>query len=571
MLGGYERVSVPFSLVGAPRFSGCWRLQRLFLDRRRSATIYQQATTSSYRNIAILISSIRNSAMPMLMNYIASSSEPAGLVSSMCKTILLVPGQAGYPVEPAVHASMFTDGTAQNSADFVYFSGHGDAGVTSLYQYDPSTNGDCYNNGEADVTCFWYETAGTPTSGRLKWIMSFASQDTGDNHWPYIFNTFTNGLHGYYGIEGEPGSLNDTGNAFADAFANDALSAGSNGPESVHSAWINAAGAINAPVGEWELQSALSDKLSSQSSASGQYGSGNPVVHTNESGQTLFPLSLSPLNTKSPGLYQPRTLTTESYSDSALGQKVDQNEGGSLKYYPTSNQYRVMGQSGTGSHYEASGAILASSENSSLAETFSQQDALTFAQQSAQQNTPLPSDAQLQYAVSLYRTPVNQAPILMGYEFTWVHSDLMLGGDFIKMGVDNVSKRVCTDWTQNDPPYHNHCIAWETQYSQHLNYYYRLWRQRGSLAARPRRVASNAVNSPALSPAQAYSVVSANPRIRGAHLGTLNGYRYAYWTPPFSSTDNTAYPAYHFFYSSHYVVSADAHNGQFLGVNANIQ
>jgi len=427
-------------------------------------------------------------------------------------------GQAGYPLDPAVHASMFTDGTAQNSADFVYFSGHGDIGVTALYQYDPSTQ-DCYNNGEADITCFWYETGGTPTSGRLKWIMSFASQDTGDNHWPYIFNTVTNGLHGYYGIEGEPGSLNDTGNAFADAFANDALSAASNGPESVHSAWIHAAQAINAPVGEWELQSALSDKLSSQSSSYGQYSSGNPVVHTNQSGQTLFPLSLSSLNTKSPGLYQPRVLTTESYSDSALGQKVDQNESGSLKYYPTSNQYRVLGQSGTGSHYEASGAILASSENSSLAETFSQQDALTFAQQSAQQNNPLPSDAQLQYAVSVYRTPVSQAPILMGYEFTWVHSNLMLGGDFVKMGVDNVSKRVCTDWTQNDPPYHNHCIAWETQYSQHLNYYYRLWRQRsGALAAKPRRVQTSAVNSPALSPAQAYSIVSKNPRIRGAHL-----------------------------------------------------
>ncbi|MBV8581740.1 MAG: hypothetical protein JOZ86_14030 [Candidatus Eremiobacteraeota bacterium] len=53
-------------------------------------------------------------------------------------------------------------------------------------------------------------------------------------------------------------------------------------------------------------------------------------------------------------------------------------------------------------------------------------------------------------------------------------------------------------------------------------------------------------------------------------LGTLQGYVYSYWTPPISSTDNTAYPAYHFYFSSHVVVSADVYSGQVLGVEGDL-
>ena len=54
-------------------------------------------------------------------------------------------------------------------------------------------------------------------------------------------------------------------------------------------------------------------------------------------------------------------------------------------------------------------------------------------------------------------------------------------------------------------------------------------------------------------------------------MGNLLGYVYSYWTPAITSTDNTAYPAYHFFYDSHNVVSVDAYSGNVESINAYVE
>ena len=78
-------------------------------------------------------------------------------------------------------------------------------------------------------------------------------------------------------------------------------------------------------------------------------------------------------------------------------------------------------------------------------------------------------------------------------------------------------------------------------------------------------------DSGALSSSQAYNLLAAATQAKGIDYGNLQGYMYSYWTPPIDSTDNTAYPAYHFFFDSHTVVSVDAYSGQVLGTDDFIQ
>jgi len=92
--------------------------------------------------------------------------------------------------------------------------------------------------------------------------------------------------------------------------------------------------------------------------------------------------------------------------------------------------------------------------------------------------------------------------VLMGYELTWVHKSLILGGDFIRIGIDNLKNRECEEVNPNDPPYNKPaCLQWGYYYTQHLNFYYRLWREPNGQPRYP--LGSHGTGSPALSPTQA--------------------------------------------------------------------
>jgi hypothetical protein len=139
--------------------------------------------------------------------------------------------------------------------------------------------------------------------------------------------------------------------------------------------------------------------------------------------------------------------------------------------------------------------------------------------------------------------------------------------------VDNYTQRECQVPNPNDPPYNKPaCLQWGLSYNLRMRLYYRLWRQPSSV----RHVtdvggAPPGTDSGALSSAQAYNLFSAATGAKGIEYGNLLGYTYSYWTPSIDSTDNTAYPAYHFFFDTHVVVSVDAYSGLVLGSSDFIQ
>lgn len=466
----------------------------------------------------------------------------------------------------AVRANQFRDGVAQN-ADFIWFSGHGDNGVNSLFNYSPqqaiNAGGFDCNQGDPDGTCFWGQTAGLPTAGRLKWIMAFASDNANNSSWRYLFNPGTPGIHGYFGISGEPDG--NVGDVLANRFFNDAIGAGR---LAIRDAWMNAVwNTTGQSYGIWELADAKKDALSaSGSSSSGVTSATNPLTYTDTSGTYVVPRSLQSLNDVSPGTYSPLALTTESYSDASLAARSDAYSPGSSKYYQDSNTYVISGADYVADHYEASQGIIVSASHSLYAYNYAQADSQSFAESfMSGQGVPLPADAQLQSARAVYTTPYGGTPVLMGYVFTYGHSNGMTGGDAIRISVDNYVQRVCLQPNPNDPPYNKPaCLQWGYDYPQHVNSFYRLWRQTSGSLRYP--LGSHGTGSAALSPNQAFSIASTSSQIKGVHLATLQGYVYGYWTPPINSTDNTAYPAYHYFFSNHAVVSADAYSGQILGV-----
>ena len=478
-------------------------------------------------------------------------------------------------VNPGNHvvASHFTDSTAHN-ADWIWFSGHGDAGVPVLFSYDTDTaqaagGFDC-NQGDPNQDCFWSGSAGMPISGRLKWIFAYASQDTDNQSWASAFNTQASGLHGYYGVEGEPQDLDSVSRRVADIFAAQSVGSGNNDGLTLHSAWINAVAATTNRFGEWELSDARNDKLSSTAQSSGLFSASNPVIYTNADDSYTFTISPQSLSSNSPGTYQPIALSTESYSDSSLAAKASAAESGPRQYYPSPNEYRLVSQTYVGSHFEASQGLLIGAEHSQLPFNYAQSDALAFATSFVQQQgNSIPADAQLQNVQQVLQTQQGQAPVVTGYIFTWVHRNLMLGGDYIRVGVDNLRTRYCAQPNENDPPNDKPpCYAWAYEYDQRVNLYYRLWREPTGSTRYPLGVHGS--GSPALSAAQAFSIASSSPSVKG-NVGTFQGYVYSYWTPGIDSTDNTAYPAYHFFYSNHAVVSVDAYSGAVLDINGAIQ
>ena len=465
-----------------------------------------------------------------------------------------------------VHASNFTDSAARN-ADFLWFSGHGDRGVNALYSYDPNNadaNGgyDCLFEPNPDTTCFYGLSAQLPIAGRLKFIFAFSSQNSYQSSWQYLFNGSSPGVHGYFGIAGEPNG--NRGDTLANAFFNSAVG---QGRLSIRDAWMNAVtGSVTNVFGIWQLQDAQDDVLSSSgSSSSGMFTSSNPLLYTDAAGTYVLPRSLTPLNDTSPGTYQPAVLQTESYSDASLAARSDAYSPGSAKYFVDGNTYQISGADYVADHYEGSQGIIVSAAHSGYAFNYAQSDAQTFAESFlSQQGNPLPGDAVLQSVKAVHNTPLNGSPVTMGYIFNYAHSNNTFGGDGIRIGVDNYRQRVCLQPNENDPPNNKpNCLQWGYNYNMHVNFLYRLWRTATSSVRYP--LGSHGSGSQALTPNQALQIASQDPQVKGV-LGTIQGYLYSYFTPPIDSTDNTAYPAYHFFSSNGVVVSADAYSGEVLGI-----
>ena len=476
--------------------------------------------------------------------------------------------------EPKVNASYFTDSTAYLS-DFIWYTGHGDAGGPIFWNY---TYANHLSNPEGGSTWFNANDIGLPwatpsNQSGLKWIFFNASQSarmtTADSvPWTRAFNTFQSGIHGVYGFEGSPssGAAGGTpGQQLVRTFLDGVLLSTSRpNPLNIRSGWINAASVDGTgDYGVFELTSAQQDQLSGLPNGSSPpfttnstASISNPLLFYDPQGIYTIPTGLtSTLGNSSPGSYATYSLTTENVSDSYLASKADQYEAGSTKYYASSNEYVIASKSYVGSHYEASAAVIAQAPHSNLPYTYTQTDALNFAISELQQNGGgLPSDAVLYRVDAHMRIDNSGTSTLMGYEFYWRHASDMRGGDQIIVGIDNQSRTVCSDWEVNACG-HKYCASWQTVYDQRVNFMYRLWR---TIGIHPLSVSGNSV-----SPAQAFSQASSQQPFKGApNLGTFLGYTYGYWTPAYYSTDNTAYPAYNFYFSSGTRITADAQSGQ---------
>lgn len=176
----------------------------------------------------------------------------------------------------------------------------------------------------------------------------------------------------------------------------------------------------------------------------------------------------------------------------------------------------------------------------------------------------MPSDATLSQTVT-HRSTRSSGSTTIGYSFIWRHSNPAFGGDKIVVTVDNVAVKTCsaysTFYDSLGRP-HQYCSAYQTTYPMRTSYFYRLWRSFGQ-----QQYLLSSSGSPQAPPqsssASVYSSVQNNPTVKGEldSFGTLVGYCQGYFTPDIATIDNTAYPAYHFFFSSGAVITADALNG----------
>jgi hypothetical protein len=231
---------------------------------------------------------------------------------------------AGYQGFPA---SQLYDGTTNNS-DFAWYSGHGvdngpDFGIIVFWPYDLGIY--CNNN---PTYCFNRWSIGLPFQGpNLKWF--FANVSYGAELPPYdwltAFNQVGNGLHGFYGYQGEPSDI--YGQQLGEEFVAAAVQTSSNpNPVPIRTAWIDAARTDGRAdqYGVFELSTANQDQISGNSSnppftPNAMFSTGNPVVYYDAAGQQSFsPAQTQSLSSQSPGAYTPRALTTEGWTDSYL-------------------------------------------------------------------------------------------------------------------------------------------------------------------------------------------------------------------------------------------------------------
>jgi hypothetical protein len=416
-----------------------------------------------------------------------------------------------------------------------------------------------------------------------------ASQDVKvvPSNWAPAFNSNGPGLHGFYGYEGEP--YDGAGADLANSFINDeVLNAGRAPAISIHSAWINAAGADGAPdqYGIFELSSASGDAFSGTTSPApyttySQESSSNPVMFYDSSGATVFtPPFQTSLGTGSPGYLQAYALVPEGWSDSYLASQADANEAGSTKYNASSNQYRIVGASFSASHYESSGAVMMGGSRSLVPFNDTESDAQSFAQSELSAHGGIPSDARLSQIITHYSRPLSSnTSTILGYDFIWRHGDGRIGGDFIQVAVDNAKQKYCSEPNPNDPPYNKPpCIQWDYQYNLRCPWLYRLWRGMGGAVNIARRASSNsyknrlapAASGNGISPLSAYNAATRKPPLKGSKntLGSFVGYALTYWTPPYEAVNNTAYPAYHLFFSNHNRVTVNAISGAVIGAGS---
>jgi hypothetical protein len=212
--------------------------------------------------------------------------------------------------------------------------------------------------------------------------------------------------------------------------------------------------------------------------------------------------------------------------------------------------------------YGRSGGMVYTGQSYQNSLAFTQNQAFNAAQDFVNGTFGLPGDAVLTSVLERWAlTPKLKSSVPTGYEFIWTHSDGRIGGDAIKVMVDDfqTSTQTCTETgiIGNDPnqgPIKG-CIAWTTTYHDQpdISYAYRLWRK---------LTTANAPNQAAGS-ASIDAVAASNALPAGA---VITAYRIGLWMPTLMQNSSLgARAAWIFTLGGTQQVAVDAHTGKVLG------
>ena len=481
--------------------------------------------------------------------------------------------------------------TPDSSVDALLFDGHGFPGLVVLA--DNCFNMDQTNSWGVGNTLGRFGAGptprltppnkfGMPIGGRLKWLFLNSSDsgagptivDSNPNDSMWTANwlpAFSGSLHGIYGFWQGPATatsctdpvfpsrvcdLDENGAAAVD----DALPALLYDPfnrTDVHDAWVNASN--NANEGSkwtiWEDSAARLDSFSGPGA--------NPPYTRNLSGSILFyyPQNVLGISTASV-IVQPQTFTvqplalinepiddvglTNQYRSQLVGTNISSSGG----------QYVVENANAKVVHYTAaSGAVIYSNRANDNPVAFSQAAGQAYAESYIKGTFGMPPDAVLRAVLSIWKVYMKDgSAIRVGYEYIYGHQSAMVGGDAIKVIVDDyhyVTSKTCLYIN----PCTGQCTDWKYTYADEpqVDYAYRLWR---SLGAKMQTAGAGSQSVTAQAAAQALP--------QGA---IINSYASGYWTPPYSASSAAgATPAWIFYLSGGTTVAVDALTGTFLGM-----
>ncbi|HEY9085762.1 MAG TPA: hypothetical protein VIN40_07495 [Candidatus Tyrphobacter sp.] len=498
--------------------------------------------------------------------------------------------------------------SAFGNSDVLFYSGHGDGGVTVFGHYC-----DAY---PPDTSSYWGigngyipKNVGPIVPSRLKWMLlvssdTVAPEGTMDplDDPEYVANAweplFTGSLRGLYGFWQAPvGSCATDANGsqscaiscpyawglniyrscdMADAFDEKMINElfinhvwqPTGNPEPILSAWVHAAeAAVPADVG-W---SAMIDCATTNDLLTGPGGPNGA-----KSGSLCFYSSFLTYDSQT-GLSPPIPDTTETLSPDSL-QNENLNVAGGIStlesnynlgpYRVTDNgtkrMYSTPGGLFVDHYYNSSGGAIFTGRILYNAMAVTQQAAQTAATQFVETSFGMPSDAVLSAILDRFRVDNSGSTVLIGYEFVWTHATgNMYGGDAIIVDVDDkhteTTRKTCLDWIYNDPPIKPICDQWQTDTtisdSPAISFGYRLWRSVASgrvyIQSAGRETGGQSID------AYTASLSVPNP-------SAITGYSYGYWTTPINQATGIAEPAWIFSSGEGQIDVVDAFSGEMI-------
>ncbi|HUY41402.1 MAG TPA: hypothetical protein VMV82_07525 [Candidatus Dormibacteraeota bacterium] len=491
----------------------------------------------------------------------------------------------------------------QQSADVLFYRGHGWVGIDDLYGFNTGGYGpDQQWWGVGDNGGLTAENGGTvgcagttgytglsfPIQGRLKWIFDPGSDtvaapsgvDPANPQWTADWRSIFGGsLHGLYGAWQSPGSCTAQGTSTRNCdFTNSPTALDFsllivpgelNGTQvegqDIHDAWVCAfmdAGQ-DGRWAIWEDASARNDIISGPGD-----GSAPPSYTSFLSGSIIFYYPANPNGynvqsvTVAPTTFalNPQSVTNESWNARSLAQQYESQAVSPVVNSDNGSTYvSKTNWGGVQYNYGQSGAVMYVGPKPRDPIAFSQSTALQAAETYISSTLGMPSDAVLYSVLQFWAySPSTGAAVNDGYEFIWHHADSSVAGyDGIKVVVADrhLTTKTCVQWIYNDPPIKPVCEQWQvtTSDTPYISSAFRLWRSFTGTNSNIQPAGTTSID--------AITAASALPA--GANI---TAYQPGLWMPDANaSSSEGARSAWIFTIGGREQIAVDAYTGQILG------